>query len=351
MKCVTLRLGSVFPIISEVKVTMDVKMYDVTIVGGGPTGLFASFYAGLRNMSVKIVDSLPQLGGQLMELYPDKYIYDIGGIPKILAKDLVANLEEQAKHSNPTICLEETAIALEKLPGYFALTTDKTVHYSKTILLTSGIGSFQPRKLNVAGAEAYEGKNLHYKVKDLNYFKNSNVLVLGGGDSALDWSLMLENIASDVTICHRKEQFTAHEMTVQQLQNSKVHIKTPYGIKELVGDGENIHEVIIVGKDKQEERIPVDHVIVNYGNVASLGHLKEWGIDMEKNSVVVNEKMETNIEGIYAAGDVCTHGGKVKLIAVGFGEVPNAISHMKAFIDPKSRVQPKHSTSIFEEVK
>ena len=330
---------------------MDDKMYDVIIIGGGPTGLFASFYAGLRNLSVKIIDSLPQLGGQLMELYPDKYIYDIGGLPKILAKDLVANLVEQASYSNPTICLEETALTIEKLPEHFVLTTDKTVHYSKTILLTSGIGSFQPRKLKVPGAEEYEGKNLHYKVKDLTDFKDSNVLVLGGGDSALDWSLMLEGVASSVTICHRKEQFTAHEMTVHQLQNSSVEVKTPYGIKELIGDGENIKEVVIVGKDKVEQRIPVDHVIVNYGSVASLGPLKDWGLEMQKNSVVVNEKMETNIEGIYAAGDVCTHEGKVKLIAVGFGEVPNAISHIKAFIDPKARVQPLHSTSIFEESK
>lgn len=329
----------------------DNELYDVTIIGGGPTGLFASFYAGLRDLKVKIIDSLPQLGGQLMELYPDKYIYDIGGLPKILAKDLVANLEEQAAYSNPTICLEETAISLERLLDYFVLTTDKTVHYSKTILLTSGIGSFQPRKLNVPEAAEYEGKNLHYKVKDINQFKGTDVLVLGGGDSALDWSLMLENVASNVTICHRREQFTAHEMTVQQLQKSTVQVKTPYSIKELIGDGENVHEVVIVGKDKSEQRIPVDHVLVNYGNVASLGPLKSWGLEMQKNSVVVNGKMETNIEGIYAAGDVCTHDGKVKLIAVGFGEVPIAISHIKTFIDPKSRVQPLHSTSIFEEVK
>ncbi|MCZ8541236.1 NAD(P)/FAD-dependent oxidoreductase [Psychrobacillus psychrodurans] len=330
---------------------MNGELYDVTIIGGGPTGLFASFYGGLRDLKVKIIDSLPQLGGQLMELYPDKYIYDIGGLPKILAKDLVANLEEQAAYSNPTICLEETAIALEKLPDYFALTTDKNVHYSKTILLTSGIGSFQPRKLNVPGVAEYDGKNLHYKVKSLEAFRDSDVLVLGGGDSALDWSLMLEGVASKVTICHRREQFTAHEMTIQQLQNSSVEVKTPYGIKEVTGDGEKIQEVVIVSKDKAEERIAVDHVLVNYGNVASLGPLKEWGLEMEKNSVVVNEKMETSVEGIYAAGDVCTHDGKVKLIAVGFGEVPIAISHIKAFIDPKARVQPKHSTSIFEEVK
>lgn len=330
---------------------MDSELYDVTIIGGGPTGLFASFYGGLRDLKVKIIDSLPQLGGQLMELYPDKYIYDIGGLPKILAKDLVANLEEQAAYSNPTICLEETAIALKKLPDYFALTTDKNVHYSKTILLTSGIGSFQPRKLNVPGVAEHEGKNLHYNVKSLEAFRNSDVLVLGGGDSALDWSLMLEDVASNVTICHRREQFTAHEMTIQQLQNSGVQVKIPYGIKEVIGNGEKIQEVVIVGKDKTEERIPVDHVLVNYGNVASLGPLKEWGLEMEKNSVVVNEKMETSVEGIYAAGDVCTHDGKVKLIAVGFGEVPIAISHIKAFLDPKARVQPKHSTSIFEEVK
>ena len=330
---------------------MEQEMYDVTIIGGGPTGLFASFYAGLRDLKVKIIDSLPELGGQLMELYPDKYIYDIGGLPKILAKDLVANLIEQASYSNPSICLEETANELEKQDEYFVLKTDKGTHFSRTILLTSGVGSFQPRKLTVPGAKEYEDKNLYYKVKDLNDFQNSKVLVLGGGDSALDWSLMLEDIASSVTICHRREQFTAHEKSVQQLKNSKVQIKTSYAIKELVGDGERITEVVVVSKDKIEEKIPVDHVLVNYGNVASLGPLKSWGLEMEKNSVLVNEKMETSVEGIYAAGDVCTHAGKVKLIAVGFGEVPNAISHIKAFLDPKARVQPKHSTSIFEETK
>ena len=330
---------------------MTKNIVDVTIIGGGPVGLFASFYAGLRDMSVKIIDSLPQLGGQLMELYPDKYIYDIAGIPKIMAKDLVANLIEQAAYSNPSIHLEETATHIEKNEDYFILKTDKDTHYTKTILLTSGIGSFQPRKLTVPGAQQYENKNLHYRVKRLQDFEDKNVLVLGGGDSALDWALMLETVASKVIICHRKEQFTAHEMTVQQLHRSNIEIKTPYAIKELLGDGERINEVVLLGKDKQEERMAVDDVIVNYGNVASLGPLKEWGLEMERNSIIVNEKMETNIEGIYAAGDVCTHGGKVKLIAVGFGEVPNAISHIKAFIDPKARVQPKHSTSIFDEKK
>lgn len=330
---------------------MTEEVVDVTIIGGGPVGLFAAFYAGLRDMKVKIIDSLPQLGGQLMELYPDKYIYDVAGLPKIMAKDLVANLEEQAAYSNPAIHLEETAIAIDRQADYFVLRTDKGNHYTKTILLTAGIGSFQPRKLNVPGAQEFEQTNLHYRVTNLQEFKDKNVLILGGGDSALDWALMLESVASRVTICHRKEQFTAHEMTVQQLLNSRVEIKTPYVVKELIGEEERIKEVVLLNKEKEEERISVDEVIVNYGNVASLGPLKEWGLEMERNSVIVNEKMETNIEGIYAAGDVCTHAGKVKLIAVGFGEVPNAISHMKAYIDPKARVQPKHSTSIFDEKK
>lgn len=326
---------------------MNQEIVDITIIGGGPTGLFSSFYAGMREMSVKIIDSLPQLGGQLIELYPDKYIYDVGGFPKILAKDLVANLVTQAHYAKPEICLGETALSVEKKEDYFVLKTDKGEHLTRTILLTAGIGAFQPRKIGLAEEPSFEGKTLHYGIKDLSMFKDQNVLVCGGGDSALDWALMLEDIAKEVTLVHRRERFTAHETSVNQLRESSVNILTSHTVCEICGNGEAIDSLKLKQKDGTEKEMKIDHVIVNYGNISSLGPLKDWGLEMERNSIVVNSRMETNIEGIYAAGDVTTYDGKVKLIAVGMGEAPVAISHAKAFIDPKAKVQPLHSTSVF----
>jgi thioredoxin reductase len=326
---------------------MNNEIVDITIIGGGPTGLFASFYAGMREMSVKIIDSLPQLGGQLIELYPDKYIYDVGGFPKILAKDFVANLVTQAHYSKPEILLGETALSVERDGDHFVLKTDKGVHLTRTIILTAGIGAFRPRKIGLKEEVEFEEKTLHYGIKDLSIFKEKNVVVCGGGDSAVDWALMLEDIASNVTLVHRRERFTAHETSVNQLLESKVDVKTSLNVKAIEGEDGNVKELVLASKDGSEERIAVDHLIVNYGNISSLGPLKEWGVDMDRNSIIVNSRMETNIEGIYAAGDVTTYDGKVKLIAVGLGEAPIAVNHAKAHIDPKARLQPLHSTSIF----
>ena len=326
---------------------MEREIVDITIVGGGPTGLFASFYAGMREMSVKIIDSLPQLGGQLIELYPDKYIYDVGGFPKILAKDFVANLVTQAHYAKPEILLSETVLSYEKEEDYFALKTDKGVHYTRTILLTAGIGAFQPRKIGLAEEADFEGQTLHYGIKDLSIFKDQNVVVCGGGDSAVDWALMLEDIAASVTLVHRRERFTAHETSVNQLMASKVNVKTSLTVKEIVGENGQVKEIVLGARDQEDQMIQADHMIVNYGNISSLGPIKEWGIEMERNSIIVNSRMETNLEGIYAAGDVTTFDGKVKLIAVGLGEAPIAVNHAKSYIDPKARVQPLHSTSVF----
>ena len=326
---------------------MKNEIVDITIIGGGPTGLFSSFYAGMREMSVKIVDSLPQLGGQLIELYPDKYIYDVGGFPKILAKDFVANLVTQANYSKPEILLGETALSAERDGDHFILKTDKGVHLTRTILLTAGIGAFRPRKIGLKEEIDFEEKTLHYGIKDLTIFKDKKVVVCGGGDSAVDWALMLEDIASKVTLVHRRERFTAHETSVNQLMASKVDVLTSLAVKAIEGEEGNVRELILASRDGSEERLSVDHLIVNYGNISSLGPLKDWGIEMDRNSIIVNTRMETNIEGIYAAGDVTTFDGKVKLIAVGLGEAPIAVNHAKAFVDPKARVQPLHSTSIF----
>lgn len=327
---------------------MNKEIVDITIIGGGPTGLFSSFYAGMREMSVKIIDSLPQLGGQLIELYPDKYIYDVGGLPKILAKDFVANLVTQAHYAKPEVHLGETALSITRDGDHFILQTDKGVHLTRTILLTAGIGAFQPRKIGLPEEGDFEGKTLHYSIKDLSSFKDQHVLVCGGGDSAVDWALMLEDVASTVTLVHRRERFTAHETSVNQLMDSKVIVKTSRAVKVIEGENGIIQSVVLAEKDGTEERLDVSRVIVNYGNISSLGPLKEWGLEMDRTSVMVNSRMETNIEGIYAAGDITNYDGKVKLIAVGLGEAPIAVNHAKGYVDPKARLQPLHSTSVFK---
>lgn len=328
----------------------DQKIYDITIIGGGPIGIFTAFYGGMRQASVKIIESLPQLGGQLSALYPEKYIYDVAGFPKVRAQELINNLKEQMSKFDQAVALEQSVEKVEKVEDdIFKLTTNKEVHYSKTIIITAGNGAFQPRRLELDNAALYEGKNLHYFIDDLNKFAGKKVVVFGGGDSAVDWALMLEPIAEQVTIVHRREKFRAHEHSVENLEKSKVNIKTPFVPAEIVGDNEGINQVMIKDvNDGTIEAIDVDAVICNFGFVSSLGPIKEWGLEIEKNSIVVNSKQETNIPGIYAAGDICTYDGKVKLIAAGFGEAPTAVNNAKTYIDPKAKAQPLHSSSMFK---
>lgn len=326
--------------------------YDITIIGGGPTGLFAAFYAGMRQMKVKIIESLPQLGGQLSILYPEKYIYDVAGFPKVKAQALVDNLIEQAMQFEPTVILGQSVQTVDKLSdASFKLTlANGEEHFSKTILITAGVGAFKPRLLEVPGSERYEGYNLHYYVDDMNQFQDKKVVICGGGDSAVDWALMLEDIAKEVTIVHRRDRFRAHEHSVEKMLNSRVNVKTPFAVVDLKGNADYIEDVIIQEvKGEETETISVDALIVNYGFVSNLGPIKDWGLEIERNSIVVNTKMETNIKGIYAAGDVTTYEGKVKLIATGFGEAPTAVNNAKTYIDPKARTQPLHSTSIMAE--
>ncbi|MCR2823135.1 NAD(P)/FAD-dependent oxidoreductase [Lederbergia panacisoli] len=329
----------------------DQKIYDITILGGGPTGLFTAFYGGMRDASVKIIESLPQLGGQLATLYPEKYIYDVAGFPKIKAQELVNNLTKQMSMFSPTVCLGQAVKGVEKLEdGTFKLTSDEEIHYSKTIIITAGIGAFQPRRLEIEPASQFEGKNLHYFIDDMKKFAGQRVAILGGGDSAVDWALMLEPIAEKVTLIHRRDKFRAHESSVVQLMNSKVEILTPFVASGLNCDNEAIRELLLEEvKGERKISVELDSLIVNYGFVSSLGPIKDWGLEIEKNSIVVNSKTETNIPGIYAAGDITTYPGKIKLIATGFGEAPTAVSNAKAYLDPKARLQPMHSTSLFEQ--
>ncbi|WP_422762812.1 NAD(P)/FAD-dependent oxidoreductase [Priestia endophytica] len=324
------------------------KEVDITIIGGGPVGLFTAFYGGMRQMKVKIIESMPQLGGQLAALYPEKYIYDIAGFPKVKAQDLVNGLIEQAFQFNPKVVLEQSVTQFEKEKETIILTTNTgEKHYTKAVILTTGAGAFEPKRLNLPEVAQYENQNLHYFVNDMSTFKGKKVIVCGGGDSAIDWALMLEEVAEEVTVVHRRNKFRAHEHSIQKLMNSTVKVKTPYNIKEVVGNDEKIEYIVLEGgKGETEEILELDHLIVNYGFVSSVGSIKEWGLELEKSTIVVNSKMETNVKGIYAAGDIATYPGKVKLIAAGFGEAPTAVNNAKSYIDPNARVQPLHSTSI-----
>lgn len=328
---------------------MTDNLYDITIIGGGPTGLFTAFYGGMRSAKVKLIESLPHLGGQLTALYPEKYIYDVAGFPNIRAQELVDNLEKQLELFDPTIILGQSIEKVERLEdGTFKLTSvENEVHYSKTIIITAGNGAFQPRRLLIGDSESFEDINLHYYVTDMNIYKDRHVLLLGGGDSAVDWALMLEPIAKKVTLVHRRDDFRAHEHSIDQLKNSSVEILTPYVPIKIEGK-EKIEKVILQeNRGTDEISIDVDYVLCNYGFISNLGPIKDWGLEIERNSIIVNQKMETNIPGIYAAGDINTYDGKVKLIATGFGDAPTAVNNAMRYMDPKARVQPKHSTSMF----
>ncbi|MDM5280731.1 NAD(P)/FAD-dependent oxidoreductase [Paenibacillus silvae] len=320
---------------------------DLIVIGGGPVGLFASFYSGMRKATVKIIDSMPQLGGQLAALYPEKYIYDVAGFPKVTGQELVDRLVEQMKQFPVQVRLEEKVLSVAKLEErLFKITTDKEVHYAKAIILAGGAGAFQPRRLGIPEAQRFEGCNLHYFVSDVQRFAGKRVLITGGGDSAVDWALMLEPVAEQVTLVHRRDKFRAHEYSIDKLRNSKVDVQTPWEIEELQGE-EKVEKVKLRHTTSGEERqIEVDEVIVNYGFVSSIGPIAEWGLAIESGSVVVDTRMETNIPGFFAAGDLVHYPGKVKLIATGFGEAPTAVNNAMVYINPEAKLSPGHSSNM-----
>ena len=323
------------------------ELHDIIVIGGGPAGMFAAFYAGMRQASCKLIESMPQLGGQLAALYPEKYIYDVAGFPNIRAQDLVNRLTEQMNHFPITICLEEkVANVIKHDERKFEVVTDKGSHWAKAIVITAGVGAFEPRRLELDEAARYEKQNLHYFVNDLNAFKGQKVLISGGGDSAVDWALMLEPIAEQVTLIHRRDKFRAHEHSVEQLMNSKVNVVTPKEISQLHGE-ERIEKVTIADcKTGDTFDLEVDAVIVNFGFISSLGPIAEWGFNIDNGSIIVDSRMETSIPGIFGAGDITTYPGKLKLIAVGFGEAPTAINNAKVYIDPDAKLSPGHSSNM-----
>ncbi|MBP2077582.1 NAD(P)/FAD-dependent oxidoreductase [Oceanobacillus polygoni] len=321
-------------------------VFDITIVGGGPVGMFTAFYAGMRQATVKIIESLPQLGGQLAALYPDKYVYDVAGFPKIKASELVERLYEQMDQFENEVCLNEEVLDVTKENEIFTIKTNSQIHYSKTIIITAGNGAFKPRTMNLENEAKYENKNLYYSIKNMDEFADKDVVIFGGGDSAVDWALMLEKIAARVSIVHRRDRFRAHEHSVKQLKECSVNIVTPYVPAELIGGSKLDCIRLKQAKSKEILELEADAYLVNYGFISDLGPINHWGLAIENNSILVNSRAETNIPGMYAVGDISMYPGKVELMATGFGEAPIAVSNAKVYIDPTESMHVAHSTSI-----
>ena len=319
-------------------------LYDLTIIGGGPTGLFASFYAGFRTLKVKIIDSLEALGGQVTALYPEKNIFDVAGFPKVYGKDLVKGLVEQGLQYKPTVCLGEKVEMMKTLPDKtFELTTQKGTHLARAVLITIGIGAFKPKRIPAPGVEKFEGHGLSYFVPDVSKYDKKRLVIVGGGDSAVDWALNLYPRAAAVTVVHRRDAFRAHEDSVRQLKTSPVSLKLFYEIKELRGNSHVESVEILNNKTQAAESIPADEVLACLGFDASVGPLAQWGLTLHGNDVPVTTKMESNLPGVYAAGDVAFYPGKVKLIACGFGEAAVAVNNAFAYLNPGASVFPGHS--------
>lgn len=314
----------------------ELDLYDVTIIGGGPAGLYTAFYSGMRDLKTKIIEYGPRLGGRL-HMYPEKMIWDIGGMTPILGEQLIAQLEAQAATFNPTIVLNQQVVDLEKLEDETFIVTAATgeKHHTKTIILAVGYGVVTTQKLEIEGADRYEVTNLHYTVQELEIFRNKHVLISGGGNSAVDWANELEPIAASVTIVHRRDEFGGLEQNVRQMKESSVKVRTPFQVKQLHGNGDLIEAVSISHMDTGEvERITIDAVIVNHGLKCDYGPLAEWGLEMKDEVAVVNNKRETNISGIYGAGDFINHESKVRLIAGAFTDGVLALNSAKLHIEP-----------------
>jgi thioredoxin reductase (NADPH) len=320
-------------------------LYDITIIGGGPVGLFGCYYAGLRQMKTKVIDSLPQLGGQLTALYPEKYIYDVPGFPKILSKDLAIEFEKQALQYGATVCLEEQVLNLT--PGeVIQLETNKGIHLTKTVVIAGGVGAFSPKKMKAEGLDNFEGRGIAYSVMNKAIHRDQRVLIVGGGDSAVDWALNLQDTARQITLIHRRDGFRAHEDSVRQMMESLCDVKLFYELKEVRGETWVKSAVVFNNKTKEEEEIECEAILLMLGFNANLGPIREWGLEIRGNSIVVNPHMETNLPGVYAAGDIADFPGKLKLIATGTGDAAVAVNFAKTYIDPSAHAFPGHSSEL-----
>ena len=333
---------------------MYAPLVDLTIVGAGPVGLFAAFYAGMRGATVRVLDALPDVGGQLTALYPEKPIYDVAGFPRVLAKDLVKGLREQAMQFKPDIRLaqEVTGMARETVDGKsaFVFQTPDGHYPSRALLVAAGIGAFSPRPLPVKDYESWLGRGVHDKVIDPSVFAGKRVLLVGGGDSAFDWAVNLQGVAQSVLMIHRRDGFRAHQATVDAVQAlcaaGKMELRTFWEVKQLHGDGNIDGVTIFDNRSKAEQRVDCDAVIPLLGFVSHLGDIAHWGLTLEKDEIVVNQAMETSVPGIYAAGDIVTYPGKLKLIATGFGEACTAVNQAVHYIYPEKKTFPGHSSNM-----
>ncbi len=323
--------------------THTLELYDITIIGGGPAGLYAAFYSGMRDMKTKLIEAKEELGGRLL-IYPEKMIWDVGGVTPIRCEQLIKQMIEQAHTFDPTIVLGQQISGLERLADGTMLLTAVTgeQHHTRTLVLALGYGVLKLAKLDIEGAERYELANLHYTVQELEGFRNKRVLISGGGDSAVDWANELEPIARSVTVVHRRERFGGHEKNVKRMKESSVDVHTPYAVTRLHGNisGDAIEEVSFARVNTEgiimEEtvRLAVDAVIVNHGLRGDFGSIVDWGMDMEQWNINVNEKLATNIPGVFVAGDTAKYPSKVQLIAGAFTDAVLAVNSAKLYQEP-----------------
>ncbi|OBP61107.1 NAD(P)/FAD-dependent oxidoreductase [Riemerella anatipestifer] len=323
---------------------------DLLIIGAGPTGLFAVFEAGLLKLKCHIIDVLPQPGGQLAELYPKKPIFDIPGYPSVNAGELVDNLMEQIKQFQPGFTLAETAVSLEKIDDeWFEVITNKgTVHRAKAVAIAGGLGTFEPRKPLLENLEKYEENGVEYFVKDPEVFRDKKIVIAGGGDSALDWSIFLSNVAKEVTLVHRRNEFRGALDSVEKVQElknqGKINLVTPAEVVELKGS--NTLESIVIEREGEKTEIETDYFIPLFGLTPKLGPIADWGLEIEKNSIKVNNALDyqTNREGIYAIGDINTYPGKLKLILCGFHEATLMCQSVYNRLNPGKKYVLKYTT-------
>jgi ferredoxin/flavodoxin---NADP+ reductase len=325
-------------------------VYDITIIGGGPSGLFATFYAGLRQMRTKVIDALEELGGQVAVLYPEKYIYDVGGFPKISGKDFVRGMVDQAMRFNPTVVVGERIVSLSVDGETIRLeSAGGRVHLSKTVLIAAGVGAFSPNRLEALGADQYEGNGVYYFLKDKSIVKGKRILIVGGGDSAVDWCLNLNEWAEKITLIHRRDVFRAHEESVAELMKCGAEIKLFHELKAVLGDGHKITGARVYdNRTKTETDLEIDAILVNIGFRADLGPIKDWGLQIAGREIKATGRLETSMPGVFVAGDIASQEGTVKmnLIATGFAQAAIAVNIAKHYIDPNSRVFPGHSSEM-----
>jgi len=310
-------------------------MYDITIVGGGPVGLYATYYAGLRDCRTKLIEMDSRLGGRLISMYPEKEIFDVAGYTRILARDLIEELCRQAMQYRPTVVLGERVVGMRLLgERVIELTTTKGSHFTQAAILAVGCGAFVPRKLDLPHMAALEGHGVYYYLPSFEPMRGKRVLVVGGGNSAVDWALSLEPIASEVTLIHRVYKFQAHEAMVDRLLSSRVRVMFPYfALKEVIGEDSVTGAVVWNERSGKEERLDVDAIILSIGMLTNLEPFRAWGLRIVGSGIGVSTDMSTNLPGIYAAGDIATYPGKVLLIAAGAGEAATAINSAKEYIE------------------